>query len=223
MSLEHDWSMPRRIADDLRRPAMIWDWKRELFRVVAVGREGTVTVLRELQSPDGESWGEARELPVNSMKNDGDPFLIQAEDGTLVLAWLSGRDDEYETVVCVSSSADGILWRDPVLVRPLPRHGQESAIVSLLQRPDGAFWLITDDALYESSDAVAWERRSEPPRIGEGFDASIPQIAPGVKGRPELIVGSRKNGRTSRGAGLRGTGGCRTGRRRPAVSVSRGP
>ena len=192
MSLEHDWSTPRRIADDLRRPSMIWDWKRGLFRVVAVGREGTVSVLRELQSPDGESWGEARELPVNSMKNDDDPFLIQAEDGTLVLAWLSGRDDEYDKVVCISSSADGNLWRDPVLVRPLPRHGRESAIVSILQRPDGAFWLITNDALYESKDAIAWQRRSEPPPVGEYFDASDPRMVLGEGGRPELIVGSRE-------------------------------
>jgi len=157
VSLEDYWTPIVQIAHGLQRPSMVFD-RRGLYRIVAEGQSEGVRHLYQLVSRDALHWGEAAKLNVNSGADDWAPHLIQAEDGTLVLAWQSTREGKDDTVVCVSTSKDGRTWTDPVLIRH--RGEPEKRIIfgysSLWQDADGVFWLQTTHGVYRSDDAHAW-------------------------------------------------------------------
>ena len=153
ISLEDDWAPIVHVAEEMYSPAMILD-HNGVYRIVAEGASDGATDLYQMVSRDALNWGDPKKLPINSPEKDSCPYLIQAEDGTLVLAWRSDRSED-SSVICTSTSEDGRTWTDPVILRrPDTRRG--FGVTSLWQDCDGVFWLKTDQGPYRSEDARTW-------------------------------------------------------------------
>ena len=158
VSLEDDWKPVVEIAKGLSDPSMILDHDG-LYRLVAVGGGDGASDLCQMVSRDALNWQEPVKLSVNSGQDDYCPRLIQAEDGMLVLGWLSTREKKDKPVACVSTSASGRQWSDPVIVRPPDDSKKRGTFVfySLWQDADGIFWLQTSYGVLRSQDAKSWK------------------------------------------------------------------
>ena len=157
VSLEDDWTPIVQIAKGLNTPSMIRD-RNGLYRLVAVGKPHGVENIYEMISRDALQWSKPRKLPVNCPQEDRSPHLIEAENGTLVLLWASKRGEDEKTVYCVSTSSDGSVWSDPVILRPLRKLKKNHVFTcySLWQDSDGVFWIQTTEGAFHSRDAREW-------------------------------------------------------------------
>ena len=178
VSLEDDWTPLVPIAKGLAKPSMILD-HNGLYRLVAQGRSEGVSNLYQIVSRDALHWGDPAKLPVNSGEDDLCPRLIQAEDGTLVLAWESLREAKTDRVICVATSRDGRSWTDPAIIRRREEDKMRTTLrcQSIWQDADGTFWLHTSNGVYYSDDARSWVWRPLEPEKPHSWLWHLPTIA----------------------------------------------
>jgi hypothetical protein len=102
---------------------------------------GSLPDLWLTSSPDGKDWTRPDLLPINSPAADHSASLMQAEDGRLFLAWVSGRGFDRKFRMWISSSRDGKRWSQPRRV-PVGAQFDLLAFPSLFQDREGTFWLV---------------------------------------------------------------------------------
>jgi len=139
-------------------------------------------------SRDGKTWSDPIQVTRNPEGDNWYPSMIQAADGTLCLAWWSGRTGNGE--IWFSESASGKEWSDPIRITNNLGHDW---CPSLVQAGDGTLWIAWGASESKGKNKDIWVTRSidrkqwSQPRgvlhseLSEDFPSLVPYGPKGVR------------------------------------------
>ena len=89
-------------------------------------------------SKDGKNWGEPQAITPRNEGYNWVPTIIAAKDGSLWIAWSSGKTGNKDVFVAQSKDG-GASWGEPVQVTHHPFHDD---LPNIEQKPDGTFIVV---------------------------------------------------------------------------------
>lgn len=136
-------------------------------------------------SDDGTKWGETQAITPRHKGYNWVPTISAAKDGSVWIAWSSGRTGNKDVFV-VQSKDGGKTWQEPIQVT---KHKNHDDLPNMAQKPDGTFFIVwtnyvpgksdylseTADIYYATSkDAKIW---SDPVALTKNnYTDTIPEI-----------------------------------------------